>query len=175
MAQRGTSNAEVVEYRGNRYRRYPDSKHKHHRNYFYATEPRRGFLHRHVWEDAHGPIPEGFDVHHISEDTTDNSLGNLECITKLEHRNRHRMAGELLERQKRHLERVADKAADWHASDEGREWHRQHASAGWEAKQPVQKACECCGQTYDTFFPTRSMFCGRACAQRYRYHQRRKP
>lgn len=175
MSRRGTSKAEVVEYRGNRYRRYPDSKHKHHRNYFHATEPRRGFLHRHIWEDNFGPIPDGFDVHHRSEDTTDNSPGNLECISKLEHRRKHRMQGETLERQKRHLDRVRDRAAEWHASDEGREWHRQNSNAMWEDRPTVQKVCECCGQTYNTFFPARANFCGKSCAQYFRAKGPRPP
>jgi hypothetical protein len=43
-----------------------------------------------VWEQAHGPIPSGFLVHHISRDTLDDSITNLHLLTRAEHMNEHR-------------------------------------------------------------------------------------
>ena len=37
-------------------------------------------LHRYLWECANGPIPKGYDIHHINEDIWDNRLENLECL-----------------------------------------------------------------------------------------------
>jgi hypothetical protein len=125
---RGSSKGEVVEYRGHRYRRYPQAKSKTHQRYFYGTEPRRGFLHRHVWEDERGLIPKGYNIHHIDEDTTNNAIENLECITILEHRNKHPMVGESLARQVKHLASIRHKAAEWHRSEVGRQWHREKAA-----------------------------------------------
>lgn len=45
--------------------------------------------HRWVWEMAHGPIPEGFHVHHINHDRCDNRLENLQIMPGHEHRDMH--------------------------------------------------------------------------------------
>ena len=45
--------------------------------------------HRIVWEEANGPIPKGFIVHHKNEIKHDNRLENLECISRKEHNHLH--------------------------------------------------------------------------------------
>jgi len=46
-------------------------------------------LHRYIWEQVHGPIPEGFCIHHINGDKKDNHLGNLALVTYAEHNQIH--------------------------------------------------------------------------------------
>jgi hypothetical protein len=53
--------------------------------YYGRTSGGRTLLHRDVWEHHHGKIPLGFDVHHKSCDPLDNSIENLECLSKSEH------------------------------------------------------------------------------------------
>ena len=53
--------------------------------YYGATSGDRHLLHRRIWEDAHGPIPDGWDIHHRDEDKTHNALENFECLPKAEH------------------------------------------------------------------------------------------
>lgn len=43
-----------------------------------------------VWEEAYGPVPDGSVVHHRNRDALDDSLENLECLTRAEHLLEHR-------------------------------------------------------------------------------------
>ena len=45
--------------------------------------------HRLVWEAAHGPIPSGFQIHHVNGVRTDNRLENLECVDPQTHKRLH--------------------------------------------------------------------------------------
>ena len=46
-------------------------------------------LHRAVWEAANGRIADGYQVHHINEDPSDNRLENLELLSHSEHSRIH--------------------------------------------------------------------------------------
>jgi hypothetical protein len=166
--RRGTSKAQIVVYRGHRYRRYPRSKHQHLRRYFHATERRRGFLHRHMWEDARGPIPEGHEIHHKDENCDNNTLDNFECLTVKDHRNRHPIVGERLKRQRRHLRRIGPLAAQWHGSPAGRKWHLEHAKRHRFGHFDFGIAkCKCCRGKFRKK-TSNATFCSGACDQRYR-------
>lgn len=167
MAERGTSKAEVVEYAGNRYRRYPQSRHRHHQQYFYATEPRRGFLHRHLWEDQVGPIPPGWDIHHKDGDGGNNALDNLECLPIADHRGAHARVRGQAPKQLEHLARIRADAAAWHASPEGVAWHRKHGRKSWAGRTTSTVVCVCCGAEIATYFPNRTRFCDQACRARF--------
>jgi hypothetical protein len=42
-------------------------------------------LHRLIWTEANGPIPDGYEIHHEDRDKTNNDLSNLRCLPKPEH------------------------------------------------------------------------------------------
>ena len=57
--------------------------------YYGRTNGKRALLHRDIWEAQHGPIPKGFDIHHLDGDRTNNRPGNFELIRKDEHTKLH--------------------------------------------------------------------------------------
>ena len=57
--------------------------------YYARTTDDRCLMHRYVWEKEVGPIPEGWDIHHLNEVKTDNRIENLECLPKAEHTRRY--------------------------------------------------------------------------------------
>ena len=42
------------------------------------------YVHRLVWEEANGPVPEGMTIDHINGDRFDNDLSNLRVVTQQE-------------------------------------------------------------------------------------------
>lgn len=124
-------------------------------------------LHRAIWERHNGPIPEGMEIHHKDEDTFNNDISNLECVDAIEHQRKH-----MKERQAAGLVKPPSKealllAAEWHRSEEGKKWHKEHGeniSKRWKEKAYEHKViCETCGVQFMTPFPSRAKFCHQNC------------
>ena len=50
-------------------------------------EQKRYYVHRLVWEAFNGPVPDGLQINHISEEKTENRLENLNLMTPKENSN----------------------------------------------------------------------------------------
>jgi len=44
---------------------------------------------RYIWEKHNGKIPEGYIIHHINCNPSDNRIENLKCMSKSEHKKLH--------------------------------------------------------------------------------------
>lgn len=174
--------SESVVFNGHKYNRYPESKHTSHQRYFQRSGG--DSYHRAIWRYYNGPIPDGCDIHHKDGDWNNNDISNLECLPKHEHYKKHQQYTSQFNKrsdQLDHLESIRGKAAEWHKSDEGREWHRQVSAKALvsggpaqtalakkrteQASNPFIKVCVECGSEFST--PTgRATLCGNACACR---------
>lgn len=112
---------------------------------------RRGkSIHQAVWEFHNGSIPDGHEIHHKDEDPSNNHIDNLECLTDREHAARHPERGKSKE-QLAHLESIREKAAAWHGSPEGIEWHRQHGERTMAARRVMRKyVCVVCSVEFQS-------------------------
>lgn len=121
-----------------------------------------------VWEHRHGDRPKGFHVHHKDHDKSNNCIENLELIEAAEHLREH-MTPERREKARKRMPMLQELAKPWHASEEGRTWHRNHVACSlakvWETEYPG--VCACCQKDY--IGETASQrFCSNNCKSEWR-------
>jgi hypothetical protein len=107
-------------------------------------------LHRAVWEHHNGAIPKGMHVHHKDEDRCNNRIDNLELMSASKHMEHHMSSEERIASAREALKIGQLAAPAWHASAEGKEWHRQN----WEKMKhhlfkKIRATCTCCGREYE--------------------------
>lgn len=154
---------EFVQYKGRRYWLQSSGR------YFQSgakTDSER-LLHRRIWIDNFGPIPDGMEVHHKDEDWRNNALDNLELKSKTEHLSHHALERwkdpEMAAVMRAGLAKAIQAARGWHSTAEGREWHRQNGIKAWSAREWGHATCTVCQQKFETPFPSRSIYCTKRC------------
>jgi predicted nucleic acid-binding Zn ribbon protein len=133
------------------------------------------YLHRQLWVDNYGPIPEGYQIHHKNHNVLDNRIENLQCLSSTEHRQHHlneQMGDPNSWRNsdacKEHLANIRELTKDWHSSKEGRAWHKEHGKQVMAKRKPINKTCELCGTEYKTLNLGNSKFCSNNCKSKFR-------
>lgn len=159
-----------VTYNGITYRRYPDSENRPDRKYYRPSanhiEDGVEALHREVYKNEVGDIPDGCVVHHKDGDPTNNDPSNLEAIPPEEHAKRHDWGGDAPP------EKAIEKAKEWHKSEEGREWHALHFEESLaQAFDETAKTCEYCG---DGFTDESAQDAGKYCSNKCKSAARRE-
>lgn len=127
---------------------------------------KRERLHVYVWRYFNGPVPEGYHVHHKDENKWNNDIENLTCIPKFDHSSLHGKEYAELHRDKvmKNLkENVIPKAAEWHKSEAGREWHRQQWKVSIGSQKPSEHVCQYCGKKYMAIEKSTNRFCSNNC------------
>lgn len=170
---------ETVTFNGREYARYPDSRSKSARRYFYSRGGKwadQTALHRDVWEDANGPIPDGWHVHHIDGDTGNNDLANLVALPPSDHALEHEpeYSEEFKAARAADLDRAQRAARAWHRSPEGRRVHSRIGARSWDSRSPEIRTCVECGKEYENLAHRESdRFCSRQCISRHNERTRR--
>lgn len=141
------------------------------REYYYNSS-KRLYLHRYIWEKAHGQIPDGHHIHHIDGDAGNNELSNLELLEATEHLMMHakNMSEEHKEKLRANLnENARPKAIEWHKSDEGRAWHKTHyENSKHLLHQKKEFSCDNCDKSFVATHKGNNRFCSNACKSAWR-------
>jgi len=135
--------------------------------YWISTTSPRIRAHVWVWKYHWQIVPHGYHVHHINEDRSDNRIDNLELIHKSRHMSHHMSTEERKEFSRKQAEKIRPLTKAWHASEEGREWHRKHGIECWKNKKEFEISCKQCNakaitKTYH------QEFCSNACKSKWR-------
>lgn len=107
------------------------------------------YLHRQVWKEANGhEIPEGHHVHHEDENKDNNDPSNLKLKTKSDHLREHGQARD----HSNWIRAGVEAAREWHTTEKGRAWHREHATevAAKLQKEYHEFTCQVCGKLFIT-------------------------
>lgn len=138
-------------------------------------------LHRDVWASAFGDIPKGCHIHHKDSNPANNKLENLECVPAFDHLSETWTRTRANRKPGEHFSEVARKrAAEWHASEEGRLWHKRHAarSKGWLKWRREDRTCSACGKQFNAIVRKSGhsqIYCTDVCkAAAYRKRERDK-
>lgn len=129
-------------------------------------------LHVYVWEYYNGSIPNGYHIHHKDFDKNNNELDNLMLISASEHSKLHSKmwSDERYEKQTQILkEKAIPKATEWHKSEDGREWHKQHYEQMKDKWYKIDDfVCLNCGNTFTAVISRQNKFCSNKCKSAYR-------
>lgn len=120
-------------------------------------------LHRAVWQYHHGEIPDGYEIHHVDKNPANNAIDNLQCLSKVEHREIHK--GTFCHSVKRlFVCEVCGKTYEAFVTGTNRycspecNWKANHAK-----RKSIKKICEHCGCEYTTRLKGQK-FCSKKCS-----------
>lgn len=162
-----------VTYNGNRFTR--DKKNGYYLSSRNLIDGKRVRLHRYIWIINNGEIPNGLDVHHKDENKDNNDITNLMLIPSSKHQKYHTNKEMLMhyeERKRKFIKYAHPAAAEWHGSEEGIAWHKEHwkNSIGKYADKTYKKTCVVCGAEYDAPLSCKNtgVYCSPKCKAKYR-------
>lgn len=156
---------EYIIYQGKKFTRYTESAKRNHRVYFIGLiGGKRETLHRFVYRMEVGTIPTGMIVHHKNGNPLDNSVENLELMSRTEHQRLH--AKELwatasLEKKERMIPAETPKKYEWHRSKLGRKAMSLHSKNQYRGTI----TCLSCGKEA-IIKSKKAVYCSRRCKAR---------
>lgn len=160
-----TKKGEVIVWNGIKWYRN-DGRKYFRRMYYHKAE----YLHIEIYKIYNGEIPKGYQVHHKDGDANNNDPSNLVALSPEQHKIEHRKMGSY--KNNRPSEAAYEAAKAWHRSEEGRKWHKEHATKYFD----ITNTCPICGKEFkcgNAGYRYR-ICCGRSCATKYRNKRRNK-
>lgn len=136
---------------------------------YHLNSTLRKRLHRSIWEHHNGEIPEGYHIHHVDGDKSNNDIENLQLLSASQHQYLHGKQIENIEKMRRIQVEGRMKAGIWHKSEEGRQWHKQHYEKHKDTLYKKEtKKCACCGDEFETVISKTNLYCSNKCKSKAR-------
>jgi len=125
---------EMIIYKGIKFNKVQMTWGKKTSSYFSGKQnDKTVYLHRMIYEDNFGELPNGYSVHHKDGNGLNNDLSNLEAMPRKTHFEMHREQGWL-----------------WHKTEEGMNWHRENGKRFMDVLRQNPKTVTCfhCGKEF---------------------------
>jgi hypothetical protein len=138
----------------------------HKTGYWISTTCPRVRAHVWVWTSIHKIIPKGYHIHHLNDDKSDNRIENLELIHGSRHLSMHMQDPLRKAMVREYAEKHRPLTKAWHASEEGKAWHRLHAlKCNFGNGDFIKYTCQQCGKEYKSKLKaiSRTRFCSNSC------------
>lgn len=157
--------AEYVMYEGDKFRIQSSGR-------YYQDDNKKAaerLLHRRIWTDHYGAIPEGYVIHHKDHNWRNNDITNLQLIDAIAHKKQHAKEcyknPEYVAKNKISIKKAIESAKKWHKSKEGRSWHAKHAKKTWQKREKETIFCIKCAKPALKHFKNRKnvRFCSTKC------------
>lgn len=91
-------------------------------------------------------------------------------MAQSEHLKLHMLTPERRKKSKETADKYRHLTKAWHASEEGRAWHKAHGILGWIKKKEITVVCKCCKKEAKTK-SYHQEFCTNACKSKWRRDQ----
>lgn len=135
--------------------------------YWISTSKKKIRAHVWVWQNHFGKVPKGYHIHHKNEDKSDNQIENLSLISASEHTSMHMQDPERRKKASEMANQYRHLTKEWHASEEGKAWHKAHGILTWICRKPIKVICDVCLLKFET--KTYHMrFCSNKCKSQFR-------
>ena len=120
-------------------------------------------LHREVWKHFNGEIPEGYVIHHIDGDPSNNDLANLQMLTRSEHVKLHMGV-------KKYVCKFCGKEFESKGNVKGECYFcSESCSDKWYYRNNQEiRICEECGKEFYAYKYKKIRFCSKECLKKGR-------
>lgn len=134
-------------------------------------------LHRRIWFEHYGKIPDNHHIHHKNGDWKDNRIENLECLHKKEHHRIHMIERFNCEKyraeNKVHLLKAQEQAKKWHSSEEGKKFHSENGKKVNEKRKVKDYVCVICTKDFQSKSFGRVYCCSLSCTIKNRNNKQK--
>ena len=134
----------------------------------YYMNDKIGYLHRYIWEEYNGKIPEGYHIHHQDEDKSNNDISNLQCVTRSEHMKIHRIGKKLTDETKQKLSDInlGNKRNLGKIHTDEAKFKMSESHLGIQKRIQYTNQCILCGEIFNTTSKS-TKYCSKYCNNKY--------
>lgn len=144
-----------VEWGGKLWHRYGAGRGSYYERTDKSVRPKKTVrLHRAVWEAHNGPIPEGFQVHHIDHDMANNCISNLQLVEPGVHTRLHGVLASLSASERRskrsYVVACGECGVDLHRRQSGAAFCKRCQYRRAERKRKRKRECLHCKRAFES-------------------------